>query len=261
MRSSVLIPSVGAGVAFVAATDALLGVGAVDLLLELCLSDPESDAKMPELPMKHGTGSVPYLATGAALSSAALFSMWRQDVEPVTCQTAPPQEAEFGLLSALAILANLSPKYGPEDIVDSYTRWTGQPLDLEQATASYDLFSPDTLEDDIDLFGGVVDLAERARIICAALDFPRYSDDPAKMFRVIDAIANAMNMGLAEIAQLWALNRPDADHNHTVPRRRPSDLAPFLLVLTLVVGTWRAQLQRWLDELRISTPKFWRTSQ
>ncbi len=211
MRYSVLIPAVGASLAFVAALDAHLGVGAVELLLELCLSETSANPGGTSLPMKHSANALAFLAAGCALASIAFLSAWRISAARETKKHQCIPDVDINLVAALSMLARASDRYGPEDIRRAYKRAHGHPLNGEVAQASFDLFSLETIEEDLNVFVGISDPHERARIICAALDFSRHAYESDNIFEVIDGIADAMEMDVAEIARAQATfrnNRP-----------------------------------------------------
>ena len=220
MNYKVLIPTIGAGAAYFAALDAHLGMGAVELLVELCFSEASEEPVTTSLPMKHGAHALSYLAVGSAFASVAFFAASREGGAHENDTKQAFHDVDLKLMAALSMVANASENHGPQDICDAYHRAYGHRPDMKVASASYDLFPLETIEEDLHIFTDVSDPMDRARIVTAAMDFSRLDCDSDDVFEVIDAIADAMDMDVAEIAKAQATFGTIAGNSHFGDRLR-----------------------------------------
>jgi len=194
LRYKIIIPVTLAIFAFIAAIDAYLGVGAVQMLVEICFPEGAEAPMAQPLPMKHDDKTLPFLAAGFAFASASIFMHYQTDTADEEAREFAIFGRDFKILAALSILANTQDRYGPDDIMRTFKKATGQRLSKQDATAAFDLFDREDYADDLALFAEVNNGADRAHILRAALQFPQDLDDDAKSLAVIEEITRAMNM-------------------------------------------------------------------
>ena len=199
----ILIPAVGASAAFAAALDAQLGAGAVEWLIDICLSNPETSMAAPTMPMKHGEHVPLYAGIGSGLASVAFIAGWWQCRGIDSSGQATTREGELALIAALAVLANATRGCGPEEIQSSHAKVSQRDLGLEQAVIALDYFTPEALIDDINLFGELSNPNDRRMVICGAIEFARLVPGCNDLDETLVAIAGAMRMSGAEIEEHW----------------------------------------------------------
>ena len=250
MNYKVLIPTIGAGAAYFAALDAHLEMGAVELLVELCFSDASEEPVTTSLPMKHDAHTLSYLAVGSAFASVAFFAASREGGAHENGTKQAFHDVDLKLMAALSMVANASENHGPQDICDAYHRAYGHRPDMKVASASYDLFPLETIEEDLHIFTDVSDPMDRARIVTAAMDFSRLDCDSDDVFEVIDAIADAMEMDVAELAKAQATFGTIAGHSHFGDRLRQlrTRFAGFSTADT--ARRYQAKISAWFRSIR-----------
>lgn len=201
-KAKIFAPAAGTAVSLAAALDVYWGGGAVDWLVDLCLSDPDAPPMAMDLPMRPHTAVMPFLASATAFASIACVMARQSLTEP--SKGTPFTEVQFRVLGVLSILAHTSDRLGPRDVAVAYRRLMWRQLSIADAQTAYDVFTYAELDDDIDLFADVTDPGDRRTIICAAIDFARRARATEAMIEVIDAVACAMAMDAREIARHWA---------------------------------------------------------
>ncbi|MEL6645865.1 MAG: hypothetical protein AAFQ79_18185 [Pseudomonadota bacterium] len=234
-KAKIFAPAAGTAVSLAAALDVYWGGGAVDWLVDLCLSDPDAPPMAMDLPMRPHTGVLPFLASATACASIACVMARQSLTEPP--KGTPFTEVQFRVLAVLSILADTSERLGPRDVTVAYRRLMWQPLSIADAQTASEVFTYAELDDDIDLFADVTDPGDRRMIICAAIDFARRAGATEAMIEVIDAVACAMAMDATEIASHWA----DQDDAQTTEDGEVAR-APFGAGLATTTANLRRQL-------------------
>ena len=188
-----------------AGLDAQFSMGAVDWLVELCLSDANASSMemAPELPMKHSQHVVVYSAAACALASVSCFSAWLQNENKVAIIAAVTREGRLAAVAALAMLANASSRVSVREFSEAYERATGFEPDGIDALFALDHFKPDNLIDDLELFASLSSEADRRLVITSAVQAANEWPDKEPMIEILVAVAGALNITGEEIERYW----------------------------------------------------------
>lgn len=216
-----------AAACFAGAVDAWLGTGAVDMLVDLCLSDPDAvPADMDPMPMSeggHNTHASLFLAAGLASLGLGLSS---GEIAPLLQQrrnARPEGQARRRLIAALVYVARTCRGATPRDVAEAYLAATGEEVDRREVGKAVGYLRSSRAAPIERILGKVTDDEEKRLIlnaacriwfrhgvdseiatrtmervtaalglegndINAALDVP-WSIDPAKFFKNVETIA------------------------------------------------------------------------
>lgn len=194
---------IGAIFAGFAAIDAVLGLGAVQALADLCLSDGLAPPEMAAMPMEHRGHALPWLALAAALGAVHQLGHWHMAREAARSAWAPErrpilaglarvciaQGAQIGRARALtqAYNAHLQPGISQQDAQIALARFGTSP-----ATETHGLMAKLTVE------------THRAAFLNASLQLLRApGGSRARALAELDRLTAAMGMTGAEICTHW----------------------------------------------------------
>ena len=191
-----------AGVAFFGAADAALGMGAMEALAELCLTDPVDDMEMPAgMPMDHSGHAMPWLISGGLFASFAGFGSW---IMARTAERAPWAPARLPVLAGLTQVARAQGQISAATLADAWNDVLTPTLSETDAKIALARFA--TLSDDNrrELMSRLTDRRDRAAFICIALRLLRdHSDAHGTALETLEALAADAGMSGMEIFQHW----------------------------------------------------------
>lgn len=189
-----------AAACFAGALDAWLGVGAVDMLVELFLGDPDAAASggVDPVPMPsggHSTHASLFLAAGLAalglgLSSGELAPMLRE-----RRITRPEGRARRRLLATLVYVARTCPGATPRDVAEVFHAVSGEAVDRREIGQAIGYLRSPRSASIERILGKVADEDEKRLILNAACRiWFRHGTESETATRAIERVAAALGL-------------------------------------------------------------------
>ncbi|MBT8426175.1 MAG: hypothetical protein KJO67_14455 [Silicimonas sp.] len=186
-------------VCFAGAADAWMGTGAVDLLIDLCLGDP--DAAVPDvdpMPMPdggHGTHASLFLAGGLAALGLGLSS---SEIGPMLHDrqaSRPDGRARRRLIAAIIYVARACQGTVPRDIAHAYFAVTGETLERGEIARAVSYMRSAKAAPLERILSKIPDEDEKRRILDAACRiWFRHGADSVNATRAMERVAAAMGL-------------------------------------------------------------------
>lgn len=184
---------------FAGAADAWLGTGAVDLLVDLCLGDPDAVAPgMDPMPMPeggHGTHASLFLAAGLAALGLGLSSGEFGPVLRERGLTRPEGRARRRLIAAIVFVARSCETAQPRDVAHVFHAVTGEVLAKGEVAKAVAYLRSERAAPMERILAKVADDAERRRILDAACRiWFRHGVDSARATRAMERVAECLGL-------------------------------------------------------------------
>ena len=191
--------TVSALACFAGAADAWFGTGAVDLLVDLCLSDPEATVPaMETMPMNgsqvHSTHTSLFLATGLAFLGLGLVSSEIASFFRPRVRSKLEGRAKRRLIASMVYVARSCKDATPQDVSEAYLAVSGETLERgELAKAVAYLRSPNAPP--IETILAKAKGEEKRRIVASAsYIWSRHGMDSEPATRAIERITSAIGL-------------------------------------------------------------------
>lgn len=184
---------------YAGAADAWFGTGAVDLLVDLCLSDPESAVPaMETMPMNgsqaHGTHTSLFLAAGLAFLGLGLVSNEIVSIFRACVHSKLEGRAKRRLIASMVYVARSCKDATPQDVSEAYLAVSGDTLErgeIAKAVAYLRSASAPPIETVLSKAKG----EEKRRIVVStSYIWSRHGMDSEPATRAIERITSAIGL-------------------------------------------------------------------
>lgn len=190
-----------AGFSFFAAADAALGLGAVDALAELCLTNTNSPITAPEMPMAHDRHAMPWLIAGVSFVSFTGFGRWMHASAQEKAAWGPKRRP---ILAAVALVASAQGRVSPEAMAHAWNRQFSPAITAEDAKIAMARFAHLPQSKRHALLRGMTHRGDRAAFLCIALRLLReYGDETGKALAMVETLADDIGLSDQEIMAHW----------------------------------------------------------
>lgn len=203
-----------AAICFVVAIDKWMNVGAVDWLIDLCLTDPE--APMPDIPElfveTHHTGhAFLWLTIGAALM---LVATSYENIKQHVTRRSKPQIHRKRLVAALVHVAHSAGEVKQSVIDDAFFRATGENLGPNEASSAYRSCFRKGAPSLAAILGGVENGEERREIVLGTIEvWFAAGMDSEKATETINNVMAALGLTDDEVATYLEPTPPSLSHS------------------------------------------------
>jgi len=183
---------------FAAAADAWLNVGAVDLLVDLCLGDKDAPVPEVEMPMPdggHGTHASLFAAAGLATLGLGLTTgeLRRFFGDPTRPQ--PESRIRRRLIAAIIYVARSCDTAMPKDVAEAFQAVTGEVLPKGEVTNAIKYMRSRKAAPMERILGKVSDVEEQRRILAATCHvWSKHGLDSERATRAMERVAEAMGL-------------------------------------------------------------------